>query len=63
MKVQIKVHMSLNGRDNAAMRSWALKNGHYVAAYGMIPYDIQDTFKASTRASVEGRIRTIPDRR
>ena len=26
MKVQIKVHMSLNGRDNAAMRSWALKN-------------------------------------
>ena len=45
MKVQIKVHMSLNGRD--AMRSWALKNGHYVAAYGMIPYDIQAAFKAA----------------
>ncbi|MGY4650492.1 hypothetical protein ACVWWN_004288 [Mycobacterium sp. URHB0021] len=29
------------------MRSWALKNGHYGAAYGMIPYDIQDAFQAA----------------
>lgn len=45
MKVDIRVRRS--SPTTQELRSWALRNGHYVAEFGPIPWEIKKAFWAA----------------